>query len=109
MRGWLDCHDAKPTWRRSSAIALLSVLLVSACDPPGKPKPEPPSSEDITDFKILYGENCAGCHGIDGRNGPARPLHDPLYLAVIPREALQKTIENGRPGTAMPAWSRSNG
>jgi len=83
--------------------------LAAGCDPPGKPKPEPPRSEDITDFATLYGENCAACHGIDGKNGPARPLNSALYLAIIPRDVLQKTIENGRPGTAMPAWARSQG
>lgn len=86
----------------------VSVLAV-ACEPPGKPKPEPPPSQDITDFATLYSENCAGCHGPDGKNGPARPLNDPLYLAIIPKDALQQTIENGRPGTAMPAWARSQG
>jgi mono/diheme cytochrome c family protein len=90
-----------------SALALL--VGVTACDPPGKPKPEPPSSADITDFATLYGENCAGCHGVDGKNAPGRILNDPLYLAVIPRDELQKIVENGRPGTAMPAWAKSNG
>jgi mono/diheme cytochrome c family protein len=32
-----------------------------------------------------------------------------LYLAVIPRQTLQSIIENGREGTAMPAWARSQG
>ncbi len=91
-----------------TAAALL-VLSVASCEPPGKPKPEPPSSQDITDFQTLYGENCAGCHGADGKNGAARPLNDPLYLAVIPKNVLQNTIENGRPGTGMPAWGRSKG
>jgi mono/diheme cytochrome c family protein len=27
----------------------------------------------------------------------------------MPRDQLQKIIENGRPGTAMPAWARKNG
>ena len=91
------------------AAACVAIALVTGCEPPGKPKPEPPSSQDITDFKTLYSENCTGCHGVDGRNGPARPLNDPLYLAVIPKEVLQQTIENGRPGTSMPAWARSQG
>ena len=93
---------------RASACAVI-LLAATACDPPGKPKPVPPSSQDITDFAVLYGENCAGCHGANGRNGPGRILNDPLYLAVIPRDELQKIIENGRPGTAMPAWARSQG
>jgi cytochrome c oxidase cbb3-type subunit 3 len=91
------------------AVSVSVLLLTAACDPPGKPKAEPPGSEDITDFAILYGENCAACHGLDGKNGPGRPLNSALYLAIIPRDVLQKTIENGRPGTAMPAWARSQG
>jgi len=91
------------------AAACVAIALMSGCEPPGKPKPEPPSSQDITDFKTLFSENCTGCHGLDGKNGPGRPLNDPLYLAVIPKDALQQTIESGRPGTAMPAWARSQG
>lgn len=90
-------------------VSLALVLCATACDPPGKPKPEPPGSMDITDFATLYGDNCAGCHGDNGRNGPGRILNDPLYLAVMPRDELQRTIENGRPGTAMPPWAMSQG
>jgi cytochrome c oxidase cbb3-type subunit III len=91
------------------AVCAVAVLTLTACDPPGKPGPIPPSPQDITDFAAVYGENCAGCHGVNGKNGPGRILNDPLYLALIPRDALQSTIAGGRPGTAMPAWSRANG
>jgi cytochrome c oxidase cbb3-type subunit III len=94
---------------RRGAASLALCLLLAACDPPGKPKPVPPSSQDITDFATLYGENCAGCHGADGRNAPGRILNDALYLAILPRDELQRTIENGRPGTPMPAFARGNG
>jgi mono/diheme cytochrome c family protein len=90
----------------ASAALLVGAL---ACDPPGKPKPVPPSSQDITDFTTLFGENCVGCHGVDGRNAPGRILNDPLYLAFIPRDELQNIIENGRPGTPMPAFAKNNG
>lgn len=96
-------------FRLAAVAGCVSLLVVTGCEPPGKPKQEPARAEDITNFATLYGENCAGCHGLDGKNGPARPLNDALYLAVIPKQALQETIENGRPGTAMPAWARSQG
>lgn len=95
--------------RVASVCCVAAMVGAAACDPPGKPKQTPPGSMDITDFATLYGENCAGCHGEDGRNGPGRVLNDPLYLAVMPRDELQKTIENGRPGTAMPPWAMSQG
>ena len=88
-------------------LAITSVLF-SACEPPGKPKLEQ-QTQEITDFQFLFSENCAGCHGLDGKNGPGRILNDPLYLALIPRETLKDVIVHGRPGTAMPAWAKSEG
>ncbi len=91
------------------AFALLSLLLGTACDPPGKPEATPVNRRQITDFKTLYNSNCQGCHGADGKNGPARPLNDALYLAIVPKAELQKVIANGRQGTGMPAWAVSQG
>jgi mono/diheme cytochrome c family protein len=96
--------------RLVSALGVcIAILAITGCNPPGKPGPQEESTQDITDFETLYKHNCAGCHGLDGKNGPVRILNDPLYLAVIPRQQLQATIENGRPGTAMPAWLKSKG
>lgn len=100
--------QGKGGWTLVLAAGALTLFSL-ACDPPGKPKPEPATDEDITDFKTLFSENCAGCHGMDGKNGPARPLNNALFLAVIPKATLQQVIENGRPGTAMPAWAKSQG
>src|SRR5947209_382067 len=95
--------------RRITGVLPLSLLLLGACDPPGQPKLEPPPSDETLDFKVLYGENCAGCHGDNGKAGPGRPLNNPLYLAVMPKDALIQTVSYGRPGTAMPAWAKSQG
>ena|GEM_PF-479345 len=89
-------------------VISIAVLLTAGCEPPGKPKPEIAPAE-ITDFNTLFSENCSGCHGINGKNGAGRPLNDPLYLALIPKDALRNVIENGRKGTAMPAWARDRG
>jgi cytochrome c oxidase cbb3-type subunit III len=107
-KGFYECLSV---WRRGSVPCALcaAILIVTSCNPPGKPGPQEESSQDITDFTTLYTKNCTGCHGLDGKNGPARILNDSLYLAVIPRQQLQATIENGRPGTPMPAWLRNNG
>jgi len=61
------------------------------------------------DFQTLYGQNCAACHGADGKNGPGRIINDPLYLAVLPRDTLRQIIQYGRPGTSMPAWDQREG
>jgi mono/diheme cytochrome c family protein len=65
--------------------------------------------DEVSDFAALYKNNCAGCHGGDGRLGPARPLNDPVFLAVIGPEKLKDVIARGVPSTAMPAFAQSGG
>jgi cytochrome c oxidase cbb3-type subunit 3 len=60
-------------------------------------------------FDTLYGRNCAGCHGTDGRLGASRPLNDPIYLALVPADRLRKIITDGVRGTSMPAFGTSAG
>lgn len=52
----------------------------------------------------LYRANCAVCHGAD-RGGGAGPA---LLPPSLPRDDAYyiDAIANGRPGTAMPAWSK---
>jgi cytochrome c oxidase cbb3-type subunit 3 len=93
-------------------IAIVLFGLVPACDwMPGRPVPEErwkPLAE-IKEFNQLYGQNCSGCHGANGRQGAAQPLNDPLYLAVVSEEALRQTIAKGVPGGLMPAFAESAG
>jgi cytochrome c oxidase cbb3-type subunit III len=92
--------------------AALSVMLLSACSsPPGRPSKssEIPAPSEVTDFKILYAENCAGCHGAEGRGGAAIALGDPGYLAVADESAMRTVIANGVRGTSMPAFAQSAG
>ncbi len=67
-----------------------------------------PASE-ILDFAELYRTNCSACHGADGMLGPAPPLNDPLFLAIVPDEQLLQVVTAGRAGTPMPAFSRLHG
>src|SRR5262249_42410740 len=65
--------------------------------------------DQVSDFAALYKTNCSGCHGDDGRMGAARPLNDPLFLAVIGKQKLGEVIANGVPKTLMPAFAKSAG
>src|SRR6266851_8482911 len=65
--------------------------------------------DQVTEFSALYESNCAGCHGRNGRLGAARPLNDPLYLALIGKEKLWHVIAKGVTGTAMPAFAQNAG
>ena len=64
---------------------------------------------EISDFNQLYQENCAGCHGADGRRGAALSLNDSLYLSFVSDVTLRQVIAEGRGGTNMPAFSQQAG
>jgi cytochrome c oxidase cbb3-type subunit 3/ubiquinol-cytochrome c reductase cytochrome c subunit len=94
----------------------LTLLVVAAgwvagCDLPGRPRTGDryvaPQKE--RNFNVLFQRNCVGCHGADGKLGPAPPLNDKLFLAQIPDEELLRVITEGRPGTLMPAFATSKG
>lgn len=93
-------------------FAAISMMLLSACSsPPGRPTKdlEDPAPSEVSDFKTLYAENCAACHGTEGRGGAALALADPVYLAVVDKRAMRKIIANGVRGTSMPAFAQSAG
>lgn len=89
----------------------LLAALVLGCDPPGRPNPsdevEPPRKE--LSFDALFQQNCAGCHGAQGKLGPAPPLNDEMFLSLISNAQLAQIIADGRPGTLMPAFAAANG
>ena len=92
--------------------AVIALLLLSACSsPPGRPHKgsEILAPNEISDFRTLYAENCAGCHGTEGRGGAAIALANPVYLAVADESAMRKVIANGVRGTSMPAFAQSAG
>lgn len=50
-------------------------------------------------------QDCGSCHGLQFKGGLGLPL-TPEALRDKPVEGLVATILMGRPGTAMPPWSR---
>jgi len=73
-------------------------------------QPVPTSSGNSGRGKRIFGTYCVNCHGSSGHgDGPiGKALVPPAAdLTVIGKKSdkeLLKTIRNGRPGTAMPAW-----
>jgi cytochrome c oxidase cbb3-type subunit III len=89
-----------------------ALLLLSGCSsPPGQPRKssEVLAPTAIMDFRALYAENCAGCHGREGRGGAAIALADPVYLAIADGNAMRKIIADGVLGTSMPAFAQNAG
>jgi len=99
--------------RGLSLAGIISLFLLMGCNArlPGKPTEADRwrAPADVSDFRELYTQNCAGCHGSDGKLGAARSLNDSLYLSFIPDDALKQVISQGSPGTNMPAFSQQAG
>ncbi len=102
----------KGRWR---LVPLLAVLC-AGCDLPGQPNPadRPVPADQVTNFGALYQTHCAGCHGADGKLGPAPPLNDALFLAIVPDAELLRVIREGRAVTPsqkspMPAFALGEG
>jgi cytochrome c oxidase cbb3-type subunit III len=95
----------------AGTMLLSCVVAIGCVSLPGRPKPGPevPRPDSIVDFATLYAENCAGCHGAAGVNGPSYPLANPTYQAIVDEPTLRQVIANGAPGTLMPAFAATAG
>ena len=95
---------------------LLCALASTGCGPASEhkvgsataelPVPRP---ETVLDFQPLYVQNCAGCHGDQGKHGAAISLANPVYLATVSVADLERITSAGVPGTAMPAFGKTAG
>jgi cytochrome c oxidase cbb3-type subunit III len=92
-------------------VLLISGSLLGCENMPGRPAPEPevPRPENITSFKVLYQQNCAGCHGANGQMGSATNLSNPEYEAIVDDATLHDILAKGQPGTLMPGFGKSSG
>jgi len=63
----------------------------------------------VSDFNVLYNQNCAGCHGLGGRNGAAIQLADPVFLAITDDATIRHVAAGGVRGTPMPAFAQFAG
>ena len=87
-------------------VAIIPVVMLLACAAcsrsPGVYRTEPavvPPSE-VVDFKQIYGQNCAGCHGVDGKGGAAIALANPVFLAIADDTVIRRICLKRRPRDA---------
>ena len=102
---------------------LVATLLVSCGAPPGQPHADSVTlaPNEVVEFAALYTDNCAACHGVDGKGrGPAASALKtaPADLTTIaernrgafPRALIADFVANGKPtvaahgSTDMPIW-----
>jgi cytochrome c oxidase cbb3-type subunit 3 len=93
------------------ALALLSIAVCGCNSAPGRPArgTEVPRPNEVLEFDTLYQQNCAGCHGSQGKGGAAIALNSPVYLEIADDATIRRVTAQGVPGTAMPAFAESSG
>ena len=104
---------AMASWKHLPAEAISDLLAYIRSWQPEKPSWEKVKasldSEDkataVHTGKILYRSNCASCHGNDGESGIGPTLNSPGVLNAVDDKFLYHQIVDGRPSTAMPAWT----
>jgi mono/diheme cytochrome c family protein len=103
---------AMPSWKSLSAEAvsdILATIRLWQAEPPtfqevkAEMKAEP-RKRLAGEGREIYGLYCASCHGREGEGGIGLDLSTPDLLRVVDDRFLYRTIVEGRPATAMPAW-----
>ena len=87
-------------------IQATSLIEEARTQPPLSPQGE----GHVGNGKAVYEKNCVTCHGTEGKgDGPigkvlVPPAGDLTATGNKSDQDLLHTIQNGRPGTAMPSW-----
>jgi cytochrome c oxidase cbb3-type subunit III len=95
-----------------TSVAIAAALFLSGCsgvagDSRKDPEVLPP--EDVLDFSTLFNENCAGCHGAEGKGAAAISLNNPVYLAIASDDVIRQVASRGVRGTPMAPFAKSAG
>jgi cytochrome c oxidase cbb3-type subunit 3 len=94
-----------------TALSFFALLAITSCDAPGHRAAATAAirPSDVADFRLLYSENCSGCHGANGQGALAVGIGRPVYLAIADDATIRHVVEEGRPGTAMQAFAQKAG
>jgi mono/diheme cytochrome c family protein len=96
---------------KCAMLIVVAGLALSSCDWRGRRAVEARAirPDEVTNFNDLFSQNCSGCHGKDGQGALTVGIGRPIYLAIADDAITRRTIEEGRPGTPMPAFARRAG
>ncbi len=110
----MTTHDSTPTRRFGACALLVGAVLAMAIavtaspaaqsgDVPAKPAKTAPAAVDA---KAVYEAKCQVCHMADGNSQimPNMSFADGIWKHGSTLKAVQTTITNGVPGTAMVAF-----
>ena len=96
---------------KSGGLSLIAVLGLASCGAPDGRVVETPVIRpiEVANFRVLYTQNCSGCHGPDAQGGLTVGIGGPVYLAIADDSSIRRVIQDGRPGTAMAAFAQKAG
>jgi cytochrome c oxidase cbb3-type subunit III len=93
-------------------LVALTAILLSGCGlSRGRPTAgsETVAPDNVLDFSVLFSQNCAGCHGVEGKGSAAIALSNPEYLALADDATILQVVSHGRPRTPMAAFAKTAG
>lgn len=91
-------------------MLVLAALWAASCfaawpQTPQQPSPQKNVRPVSTRGKQTFASTCANCHGLDGRGGERAPnIAENLKVRRLSDSQIAHIIENGVPGTGMPAF-----
>lgn len=93
------------SWQNNPAAEILNIPTPTLRAPI---TPIPQVQGDPNRGAVLFDQNCAVCHGSDGEGRVGAVLAKD-WPAIRPDLSIKNTIQNGVPGSVMPAWGQSRG
>ncbi len=74
---------------------------------PSSALPPAPPQGSADRGKALFRQQCAGCHGADGKGLIAPALANPVFQTAATDAFIAQTIRAGRENTPMPSFARA--
>jgi cytochrome c oxidase cbb3-type subunit III len=99
-------------WRAGLVLTAIFAALAAGCGQAASKTNVESGARNTNqneEFRALFAENCAACHGEEGKGGAAIALNDAIYLASADDAVIRNAIVNGGPGTASPAFGQAEG
>lgn len=93
---------------RQVGLVLLMTLLLAVVSWPAHMSAQGPAQEQLELGARLYAENCVVCHGASGEGRVGVTLSKD-WSSIRPDLRVKSVVEEGVPGSPMPAWSQKNG
>ena len=89
-----------------SQLCLTAMLAVTSCDATGPPRGGDSARfapTEVADFRVLYSQNCSGCHGANGQGALTVGIGRPVYLAIADDATIRRHDRAGQ------AWNPDAG